>query len=533
MCGILAVIGSKNVKRDTELAQKFAKTLSHRGPDESGIHVDDFGNILCHERLSIMDVTSGKQPIQGTTDAWMIHNGEIYNYHHLKENLTETKFRTKSDSEVIVKLWERYGEKAIEKLDGIFAFVVVEGTEVFVARDPMGIKPLYYGQDTDGAWWFASEAKALMTVCASVNEFAPGHYYTRRTGLVRYYNPSWKSATPTTDGSKIRSTLERVVKNQLMSDVEVGVLLSGGLDSSLISSIVVREMKKIGKKVKSFSVGTNKDAQDIVAARKVAAFLGTEHHEVIFSVEEGIATLNDIIHKLETYDITTIRASTPMYILSKYIAKQGIKVVLSGEGADEIFGGYLYFNNAPSAKEFHEETVRRVFRLHTADVLRADRSTAGAGVEARVPFLDVNFLDMAMRIRPEEKLITKGSRMEKFILREAFDLNDDPYLPRDILWRQKEQFSDGVGYNWIDTLRSHAETAVTDAQFARALELYPHNTPQTKEAFFYRQKYASMFTNKSLEKLVQKWVPKWQTNTDPSGRANTHHVEAYKPSASI
>jgi len=533
MCGILAVIGSKNVKRDTELAREFAKRLSHRGPDESGIHIDDYGNILCHERLSIMDVASGKQPIQGSGNAWMIHNGEIYNYPQLRESLTETTFRTKSDSEVIVKLWERYGEKALEKLDGIFAFVVVEGAEVFVARDPMGIKPLYYGQDTDGAWWFASEAKALMSVCTNVNEFAPGHYFTHRTGLVRYYNPTWKTATPTSDSAKLRATLERVVKNQLMSDVEVGVLLSGGLDSSLISSIVVREMKKIGKKVKSFSVGTNKDAQDIVAARKVAAYLGTDHHEVIFSVEEGVKTLDDIIYKLETYDITTIRASTPMYILAKYIAKQGVKVVLSGEGADEIFGGYLYFNNAPSAQDFHEETIRRIFRLHTADVLRADRSTAGAGVEARVPFLDVNFLDVAMRIRPEDKMIVKGARMEKFILREAFDLNDDPYLPRDILWRQKEQFSDGVGYNWIDTLKAHTEEAVTDAVFATRDSLYPHNTPATKEAFFYRQKYASMFANTSLQKLVQRWVPRWQTNTDPSGRANAHHVEAYRPGVSL
>lgn len=525
MCGILAVYGCTDV---TE-AIKQSKKLNHRGPDESDHFVNEYGHVLVHERLSIMDLNSGKQPIQGTGTAHVIHNGEIYNHKDLYTQLkTPVTRRTTSDSEIIVHLFEQEGTTFVDKLDGIFAFVVVDGKKFMAARDPLGVKPLFWGRDDHDAIWFASEIKALQEVCWEIKEFPPGHYFTPEEGFVRWYAPEWfTGAVPTKGPEGLREALTAAVKKRLMSDVEIGVLLSGGLDSSLVSSIVVREMKKIGKKVKSFSVGFTPDSPDLIKAREVAKFLGTEHHEVVVSIEDGIRHLEKIIYHLESYDITTIRASTPMSLMSEYIHKQKIKVVLSGEGADEIFGGYLYFRNAPSLTELHEECVSRVKRLHTSDVLRVDRSTMAHAIEARVPFLDKAFLKLSMSIKPEYKQVTKD-RLEKFILREAFNTPDDPYLPDSVLWRQKEQFSDGVGYSWIDTLKAIAEKTVSDEDFAKRAELFPYQTPQTKEAFMYRQIYSKFFKHPDAERLVQTWVPKWQKSTDPSGRANDDHVDAYQ-----
>ena len=525
MCGILAVIGSKNV----ELAQKQAKKLGHRGPDERDYKfIESYpgGAILCHERLSIIDLTTGIQPIQGTRENYVIHNGEIYNHKKLRETLIQQpKTRTTSDSEIIIHLWEEQKKHTANLLDGVFAFILVDGREVYAARDPLGVKPLYYGYDIHQAIWMASEQKALIDVCTEIHEFPPGHYYHTDTGFVRYYQPKFLQDDVSFHGpERLNELLTKAVTKRLMSDAPLGVLLSGGLDSSLVTSIVVREAKKRGQKVKSFSIGMDPNSLDLKKARTAAEFLGTEHHEVIFTSQQGIELLDELIYKTESYDVTTTRAATPMLILSKYIASLGVKVVLSGEGADEIFGGYLYFLNAPSYEEFHEECVRRVKRLHTSDVLRADRATMGAGVEARVPFLDKEFLDYAMTISPNYKFIKMGGHAEKFVLRNAFDTPEDPYLPAEILWRQKEQFSDGVGYSWIDDLKTHAEKMVSDELFREREILFPHNTPETKEAFYYRQIYDRYYSHPSCEKIVKRWIPKWQDNKDPSGRANQVHV---------
>jgi len=525
MCGILAVIGSKNV----DLAKSQAKKLSHRGPDESdSIMVPTYpgGAILCHQRLSIIDLNTGKQPIQGTRENYVIHNGEIYNHQELRKGLKKRpKTRTTSDSEIIIHLWEEHKKDTASMLDGVFSFVVVDGQEVYAGRDPIGVKPLFYGYDIHQAIWFASEQKALVDVCTEIHTFPPGHYYHTDTGFVRYYHPKFLQDEQQFHGpERLQELLTKAVKKRLMSDAPLGVLLSGGLDSSLVTSIVVREAKKQGQKVKSFSIGMDPNSLDLKKARSAAEFLGTEHHEVIFTSEEGINLLDELIYKTESYDVTTTRAATPMLILSKYIASLGVKVVLSGEGADEIFGGYLYFLNAPGYQEFHDECVRRVKRLHTSDVLRADRATMGAGVEARVPFLDKEFLEYAMGISPKYKFIKVGEKCEKFVLRNAFDTPEEPYLPAEVLWRQKEQFSDGVGYSWIDDLRAYAESQVSDELFEKRETRYPYNTPETKEAFLYRQIYEKYYSHPSCEKTVKRWIPKWQDNKDPSGRANTVHV---------
>ncbi|MDT0642407.1 asparagine synthase B [Zunongwangia sp. F363] len=525
MCGILAVIGDRLSK---EKVSSLSKRMSHRGPDESDVHVTEEGYVLSHERLSIVDLETGKQPIQGTSEAWMIHNGEIYNHQSLRDNeLKHHKFRTTGDSEVIVHLYEEYGYDFLDKLDGVFSFVVVSGKDFIVARDPIGVKPLYYGTDEDGAIWFASEMKALADQCTSFAAFPPGHYYTPETGFVEYYTPDWydyKKGDKALDLSKIRESLIAATKKRLMADVPLGVLLSGGLDSSLTSSIAARLLEGTGQKLHSFSIGLDENAPDLVAAKKVAEFLGTEHSELYFTVEEGIEILKKLVWHLETYDVTSIRASTPMYFLSKGITEKGVKVVLSGEGADEIFGGYLYFKNAPSAEEFQKETIRRVQRLATADCLRADKSTMAHGLEARVPFLDKGFLKVAMETEPSAKMPKTYDGVEKYILRKAFDTPERPFLPDEVLWRQKEQFSDGVGYSWIDELIAHASAQISDTQMATAEQKYPFNTPTTKEAYFYREIFHSHFPQESAAKTVKKWVPKWQADLDPSGRANTSHV---------
>ncbi len=531
MCGILAVIG----KKDPSLVKERSARMRHRGPDERDMLVTETG-ILSHERLAITDLKTGRQPIQGTRNTWVIHNGEIYNHLNLEKEplLAGVKLRTASDSEVIVHLYEALGDNFCHLLDGMFAFVVIDDdNKTFIAgRDPIGIKPLYYGSDAEGALWFASEMKAIHDICLTVETFPPGHYYTPEKGFVKYDHPKWESEPATDSESKgIRELLEQAVEKRIDCEVPFGVLLSGGLDSSLIASIVQRKLRGTGQPLHSFSIGLNEDAPDLQAAAKVARFLGTKHHAVLFTAEEGIALIEKLIWYLESYDITTIRASTPMYFLSKYIAEQGVKMVLSGEGADEIFGGYLYFYNAPSDSAFQEETKRRVRLLHTADVLRADKSTMANGIEAREPMLDRDLLEKVIGLSPKLKRAQRGSvqqeaRIEKYILRKAFDDKQDPYLPDSILWRQKEQFSDGVGYSWIDRLVAHCEAEVSDADFAKAAEYFPYNTPASKEAFYMRRIFHKYFPQESCARTVHKWIPMWQDNPDPSGRANALHNAA-------
>ena len=527
MCGIIAIIGKG---KDQELCKAMSKRMAHRGPDESDLHVTENGHILSHERLSIIDLHSGRQPINGTSTAWMVHNGEIYNHQELRDGILKNHtFRTKSDSEVIVHLYEEFGYNFCNILDGDWAFVVVDGDDYIAGRDPMGVKPLYYGLDDRGRMYFASEMKPIADQCKTFSTFPPGHYYTAKTGFIKYYKPEYedyKKATKKLDLKLIRDTLTSATKKRLMSDVPIGVLLSGGLDSSLTSAIASRLLKANGKKLHSFSIGLDANAPDATAARKVADFLKTEHHEIYFTVAQGFEILEKLIWHLETYDVTSIRASTPMYFLSKAITDMGIKVVLSGEGADEIFGGYLYFRNAPSTADFQKETIERVQKLFTADLLRADKSTMAHGLEARVPFLDKTFLDVTMLIEADEKQPKTYAGKEKYILRKAFDTPDDPYLPDEVLWRQKEQFSDGVGYNWIDELIAYCSAQVTDAQLKTAKDLYPFNTPATKEAFFYRTIFHGYYPQVSAAQTVRKWIPKWQENQDPSGRANAAHVQA-------
>jgi asparagine synthase (glutamine-hydrolysing) len=527
MCGILAIIGKG---KDETLVKTLSKRMSHRGPDESDLLVTPNGHILSHERLSIIDLHSGRQPIKGTKSAYMVHNGEIYNHQQLRDTvLKHHTFRTKSDSEVIVHLYEQFGYDFLDKLDGDFAFVVVDGDDFIAGRDPMGVKPLYYGLDERGRIYFASEMKPIADQCRTFSTFPPGHFYTQKTGFVKYYRPDYEDhekAVNDLDLGLIRETLTEATRKRLMSDVPIGVLLSGGLDSSLTSSIAARLLAAEGKRLHSFSIGLNNEAPDAIAARKVAAFLGTEHHEIHFTIEHGIEILDQLIWHLETYDVTSVRASTPMYFLSKAITDMGIKVVLSGEGADEIFGGYLYFRNAPSTEDFQKETIERVQKLFTADLLRADKSTMAHGLEARVPFLDKAFLDMAMVIKGEQKQPKTYDGVEKYILRKAFDTPDQPYLPQEVLWRQKEQFSDGVGYNWIDKLIEHCSSQVTDEQFDQARERFPYNTPTTKEAYFYRDIFHRHYPQAAAAQTVRKWIPKWQENQDPSGRANSAHVKA-------
>lgn len=520
MCGFVVVVGSK-VGVDQVL--ESAAHLAHRGPDEKAHHVTAEGTILVHQRLAIVDLYTGRQPIISQRGPVLVHNGEIWNHQALRGELGDV-FTTKSDSESILRGYEAWGEKVVDRLDGDFAFVVVDGKHIFAGRDAIGIKPLYVGRDATGGLWFASEQKALFEHCETIEEFPPGHIFTLERGFERWFKPTWwdETAIPKEDGSKLRDSLIRAVEKRLMGDVPVGALLSGGLDSSLVSAIAARLLRARGRTLKTFSVGFDPESPDLVRAREVAKFIGSDHTEVVVSIEEGIKAIEHMIWLTETYDITTIRASTPMYLMSKEIARQGVKVVLSGEGADEIFGGYLYFAHAPSAEEFHKECIRRIKRLHTADVLRADRSTMGAAVEARVPFLDPEFVAAAMKVDPELKTIESGTRMEKDVLRREFTTGD--WLPEGVLWRQKEQFSDGVGYSWIDTLKEMGERTVDDAMFAKASELYPHNTPMTKEAFLYRGIFQDHFGHAGMVKNVKRWVPKWQDyNVDPSGRANKIH----------
>ena len=464
MCGIVCAFNTSGDKLLRTRVLEMAKTIRHRGPDWSGIYSNK-NAIIAHERLAIVDPSSGQQPLFSQDDRYILAaNGEIYNHKELRDQFPDYKFSTKSDCEVILPLYEKYGPDFLDKLNGIFAFTIYDSNkdEYFIARDHMGIIPLYIGWDKKNVFYVSSELKALEGQCEKIELFPPGQYLiSSENKFKKWYVRDWEYfenvKSLESDITKLRESLEDAVKRQLMSDVPYGVLLSGGLDSSITSAIAKKYSEKRIEtddtqrawwpQLHSFSVGL-KGSPDLAAARKVANHIGTVHHEIIFTIQEGLDAIKDVIYNLETYDITTVRASTPMYLMARVIKSMGIKMVLSGEGADELFGGYLYFHKAPSPKDFHEETVRKLNKLHMYDCLRANKSLAAWGVEGRVPFLDKEFIDVAMSLNPKDKMIN-GERMEKWILRKAFE----EYLPKEILWRQKEQFSDGVGYSWIDTLK--------------------------------------------------------------------------------
>ena len=476
----------------------MARLLRHRGPDWSGVYADEHA-VLAHERLSIVDVEHGAQPLTNQAgDLVLAVNGEIYNHQALRAGFPDYSFKTSSDCEAIIPLYERYRTDFLNQLSGIFGFVLYDKrtNDFLVARDPIGVIPLYTGRDEHGNLYVASEMKALIRYCRHIEDFPPGHYLTRGLDKPRrYYDPAWRDFSAVTgrplDLAALRTGLEAAVHQQLMSDVPYGVLISGGLDSSVISAVTARfagnrvedgdRTQAWWPRLHSFCIGLE-GSPDLAAARKVAAAIGTVHHEYQFTVQEGLDALRDVIYHTETYDVTSIRASTPMYLMMRRIKAMGIKMVLSGEGADEVFGGYLYFHKAPGAREFHEETIRKLDLLHKYDCLRANKSTAAWGVEIRVPFLDREFLDVAMAFDPREKMAGQG-RMEKYPLRKAFE----GYLPEEILWRQKEQFSDGVGYRWIDSLKAVAEAQVSDSQMQSSHYRFPYNPPATKEAYFYRE----------------------------------------------
>ena len=559
MCSVLGIFeiepgvngdpGAADLRRR---ALDLSRRQRHRGPDWSGVYAGERA-ILAHERLSIVDVESGAQPLfgpgpPGDTSVLAV-NGEIYNHAALEGGVARGyPFRTRSDCEVILALYEgRPDDPAawLNELSGIFAFALYDEARdrYLIARDPIGVMPLYTGRDIEGRLYVASEMKALIDTCPEIHDFPPGHLLDSRDGdgrPVPYYEPAWRDygavADGPTDPGRVREALEAAVHRQLMSDVPYGVLLSGGLDSSIISALAMRFSRRRVEtddaeeawwpRLHSFAVGLE-GAPDVAAARAAAAAIGTVHHEIVYTLQEGLDALSDVIRHLETFDVTTVRASTPMYLMARRIKAMGIKMVLSGEGADEVFGGYLYFHRAPDARAFHEETVRKLDQLHKYDCLRANKSMAAWGVEARVPFLDREFLDVAMALDPESKRPGDG-RMEKHILREAFE----GLLPDEILWRQKEQFSDGVGYSWIDSLKEMAEAEIGDGQLARASARFPTNTPLTKEAYLYRAIFASHFPGEPAARCVPEgpsiacstpaaiaWDPAFAGMADPSGRA--------------
>lgn len=538
MCGILAVFGAVD-DLNLQQAAAAAAALAHRGPDGRGMHVQPGVGALLHRRLAIMDPEAGRQPLFGRDGAAVVHNGEIYNHAQLRRDLVERGryLVTGSDSEVLAHLYEVHGEAFVDRLDGVFAFAAMRDDDWLVARDPIGVKPLYYGRDEAGNLWFASELKALVGRCTWFKVFPPGHVYTRRGGLRRWYDRPWLGgqASYRRDAAGLRERFEAAVDKRLMSDVPIGVLLSGGLDSSLVAALAARLVRRRdpAAKLMSFAIGVDNDSPDLRAAREVAAFIGTDHHEIALDVEQGVAALRDIIWHVESYDVPTVRASIPMYFLSRYIRERGVKVVLSGEGSDEIFGGYLYFYFADDPESFQRETVERVRNLHLSDVLRADKSTMAHGLEARVPFLDLAFLDLAMSIDPVLKRPLapdngRVGRMEKALLRTAFADPADPLLPVSVLWRQKEQFSDGVGYGWVDRLKAHAESAVSDDELAEAADRFPYETPTSKEGYLYRAIFSTIFPGEHAARCVTRWVPRWQADADSSGRANPLHARAYR-----
>jgi asparagine synthase (glutamine-hydrolysing) len=554
MCGIVGIF---NVKEQTsELRHKalrMSQKIRHRGPDWSGIYCGGSA-ILAHERLSIVDPESGGQPLYSPDRKQVLAvNGEIYNHQEIRRQFAgRYEFQTGSDCEVILALYREKGINFLEDLNGIFAFALYdeERDEFLIARDPIGVIPLYIGYDSDGTVYVASELKALEGQCERYEPFLPGHYYwSVSPGMKWYYRRDWMQYDAVKDNpasvSSIHDALTAAVKRQLMSDVPYGVLLSGGLDSSVISAIAEKfsehrieddsKTKAYWPRLHSFAVGL-KGAPDLAKAKMVADHIGTVHHEINYTIQEGLDAIRDVIYFIETYDVTTVRASTPMYLLARVIKSMGIKMVLSGEGADEIFGGYLYFHKAPSAQAFHEETVRKLGKLYLYDCLRANKSLSAWGVEGRVPFLDKDFLDVAMRTNPEAKMCP-GQTMEKKIVREAFA----DMLPAEVAWRQKEQFSDGVGYSWIDTLKQITSEAVTDEQMAHAAERFPINPPKNKEEYYYRSIFAEHFPSDSAAMSVPseasvacstaialEWDAAFKGMNDPSGRAvKGVHESAY------
>ena len=554
MCGIAAIFNIKSQSPEwRKKALAMAKKIRHRGPDWSGIYCGSSA-ILAHERLSIVDPQSGGQPLYSPDRKQVLAvNGEIYNHREIRQRYAgQYEFQTGSDCEVILALYRDKGIDFLEELNGIFAFALYdeERDEFLIARDPIGVIPLYIGYDSDGTLYCASELKALEGFCERYEPFLPGHYYSSREGkMVRWYKREWTRYDAVKDNPasifELREALEEAVRRQLMSDVPYGVLLSGGLDSSVISAIAkrfaARRVETDGQKeawwpqLHSFAIGL-RGAPDLAKAREVADYIGTVHHEINYTIQEGLDAVRDVIYYIETYDVTTVRASTPMYLLARVIKSMGIKMVLSGEGADEVFGGYLYFHKAPDARAFHEETVRKLSKLYLYDCLRANKALSAWGVEGRVPFLDKEFLDVAMRLNPQAKMCP-GKTIEKRIVREAFA----DMLPDTVAWRQKEQFSDGVGYSWIDTLKAVTAQAVSDEQMQHAAERFPINPPQNKEEYCYRSIFEEYFPSESAARSVPSvpsvacstaealaWDASFAHMNEPSGRAVTGvHEEAY------
>ena len=554
MCGIVSILNIKEQSQELRSkALRMSQKIRHRGPDWSGIFCGGSA-ILAHERLSIVDPESGGQPLYSPDRKQVLAvNGEIYNHQEIRKKYADSyEFQTKSDCEVILALYRDKGIDFLEDLSGIFSFVLYdqERDEFLIARDPIGVIPLYIGYDESGRIYVASELKALEGQCEHYEPFLPGHYYWSREGHIhRYYQRDWFQYDAVKDNAAsvdaIRTGLQAAVKRQLMSDVPYGVLLSGGLDSSVISAIAEKysemriednsQTKAYWPRLHSFAVGL-KGAPDLAKAKLVANHIDTVHHEINYTIQEGLDAIRDVIYFIETYDVTTVRASTPMYLLARVIKSMGIKMVLSGEGADEIFGGYLYFHKAPSAQDFHEETVRKLSKLHLYDCLRANKSLSAWGVEGRVPFLDKEFLDVAMRTNPSAKMCP-GKEIEKRIVREAFA----NLLPAEVAWRQKEQFSDGVGYSWIDTLKQMTSEAVSDEQMAHAAERFPINPPKNKEEYYYRSIFAEHFPSDSAARSVPseasvacstaialEWDEAFRGMNEPSGRAISGvHEKAY------
>jgi len=555
MCAILGILElTSDPVRLRETALALSKRQRHRGPDWSGIYASDRA-ILAHERLAIVDIEHGAQPLYGPDRRTVLAvNGEIYNHQHLERTLGQPyPFQTRSDCEVILALYRERGVGFLDDLSGIFAFVLydAERDRYLIARDPIGVMPLYTGRDEHGNFYVASEMKALAGVCRTIEDFPPGHYLDSEVGEVRrYYEPAWREyeavRNRACDVGALRDALERAVERQLMCDVPYAVLLSGGLDSSVISALAQRHSKNRIEdggltpawwpQLHSFAIGLE-GSPDLAAARDAARAIGTIHHELPLTVQEGIDALSDVIYHIESYDVTTVRASTPMYLLARRIKSVGIKMVFTGEGSDEVFGGYLYFHKAPNAAEFHAETVRKLDQLHKYDCLRANKSMAAWGIEARVPFLDREFLDVAMSVDSAEKMVTAQRPIEKWVLRKAFE----ELLPGSIIWRQKEQFSDGVGYSWIDSLKALAEREVTDDELERAHYRFPVNPPQTKEAYFYRAIFDRHFPGDAPARCVPggpsvacstpaavAWDAAFSQLADPSGRAvRGVHKESY------
>jgi asparagine synthase (glutamine-hydrolysing) len=556
MCGIVCAFDIKQpVLALRPQVLKMSKRIRHRGPDWSGVYSDDKA-IMAHERLSIVDPESGKQPLYSKDGKLVLAvNGEIYNHQEIRKQFDgKYEFLTKSDCEVILALYREKGPNFMEDLNGIFAFALydIEKDIYMIGRDHIGIIPLYQGWDKEGTYYVASELKALEGYCTKIEEFLPGqYYYSPDKKPTQWYTRDWQSYDAVKDNVSdivvLRDALEAAVERQLMADVPYGVLLSGGLDSSIISAVAKKyAAKRIESgnqedawwpQLHSFAVGLE-GSPDLIAARKVADHIGTIHHEIHFTVQEGLDAVRDVIYHVETYDVTTIRASTPMYLLSRVIKSMGVKMVLSGEGADEIFGGYLYFHKAPNPEELHKETVRKLDKLHLYDCLRANKSLASWGVEGRVPFLDKEFMDIAMRLNPKDKMAGSNGKMEKWILRKAFE----SYLPESVAWRQKEQFSDGVGYNWIDSLRAMTNDAVTDEQMAKVAETYPINPPMNKEEYYYRTIFTDFFPSKSASlcvpsvpsvacstEIALEWDAAFKNMNDPSGRSiKSVHEQGYK-----